>query len=156
MTRPGAPAEPLPPLRGIHHVKLPVSDLDVSLAFYETALGAERLPEADHLRADGTRYACILRAPGLGTLLELRLDPAQAAAQRHFDPLTIAVDDRAALAAWEAHLEAVGVPHSPVLPALQAWLLVVEDPDGIRVRLYTLETHGPEVPAAGDDPWIAG
>jgi catechol 2,3-dioxygenase-like lactoylglutathione lyase family enzyme len=144
------------PLRGIHHVKVPVADLDVSLAFYERTLCATRLPEADHVRDDGTRYACILRVPGLDTLLELRLNPEQAAAQWHFDPLTIAVDDRDALAAWDAHLTSVGAPHSPVLPSLQAWLVVVEDPDGIRVRLYTLETHGPEVVAAGDDPWITG
>ena len=35
-----------PPLQGIHHLKLPVSDLDTSLTFYERAFGGRRIPEA--------------------------------------------------------------------------------------------------------------
>lgn len=34
--------------------------------------------------------------------------------------------------------------HSRVLAGLQTWLVVVEDPDGNRFRLYTLEQHGPD------------
>ena len=45
-----------PPLQGIHHLKLPVSDLDTSLTFYQRAFGARRIPAADHRRAsDGSR-----------------------------------------------------------------------------------------------------
>jgi catechol 2,3-dioxygenase-like lactoylglutathione lyase family enzyme len=39
-----------PRLDGLHHVKLPVSDLAVALDHYERAFGAVRLPEADHFR----------------------------------------------------------------------------------------------------------
>jgi catechol-2,3-dioxygenase len=136
----------LPALQGVHHLKFPVSDLDLSLAFYERALGGRRKSEWDHIHRDGTRYAH----------LELRLDPKQAAAQRGFDPVTMAVQDRTALAAWADHLEVAGIEHSPVLIAIQAWLVVFADPDGRRLRLYTLETHGPEFPPDEDSPWIAG
>ena len=51
-----------PPLQGIHHLKLPVSDLDTSLIFYERAFGGRRIPEADHRRPDGSR-AYILTSP---------------------------------------------------------------------------------------------
>ena len=146
----------LPALKGVHHVKFPVSDLDRSLTFYEQAIGAKRVAAWDHIHKDGTRYAMILEVPGLGTKLELRLDPAQAAAQRGFDPVTIAVPDRAALAAWMAHLDAAGIEHSPVLAAIQAWLVVFVDPDGRRLRLYTLETHGPDIAPDEDSPWITG
>ncbi|MEA2726072.1 MAG: hypothetical protein QOD93_5816 [Acetobacteraceae bacterium] len=146
----------LPALQGVHHLKFPVSDLDLSLAFYERALGGQRKSEWDHIHRDGTRYAMILEVPGLGTHLELRLDPKQAAAQRGFDPVTMAVRDRTALAAWADHLEAAGIEHSPVLTAIQAWLVVFADPDGRRLRLYTLEMHGPELPPDEDSPWIAG
>lgn len=144
-----------PPLRGIHHVKLPVADLERSVDFYAAVFGAVRLVEADHVDAEGRLYAVILRVPGLDPLVELRLDPARARATTGFDPLTLAVDDRAALAAWRTHLDRLGVAHSEEIPAIRAWLVVFADPDGTRLRLYTLEQHGPEVPAAVDDPWVA-
>lgn len=146
----------LPVLQGVHHLKFPVTNLERSLAFYERALGGSRKAAWDHHHKDGTRYAMILEVPGLGAYLELRLDPTQAGAQRGFDPLTIAVQDRAALAAWSRHLDDAGIEHSPVLAAIQAWLVVFVDPDGRRLRLYTLETHGPELPPDEDSPWIAG
>jgi catechol 2,3-dioxygenase-like lactoylglutathione lyase family enzyme len=144
-----------PPLKGIHHVKLAVSDLDRALTFYETALGAQRVPQADHRHeADGSLYAYILDVPGLGALLELRLDPDEAKKQHHFDPLTIAVEDRTALAAWDRSLTEKGIFHSPIIVAVQAWLIVIEDPDGNRLRLYTLERHGPELPPDEGNLWL--
>ena len=102
-----------PPLQGIHHLKLPVSDLDASLTFYERAFGGRRIPEADHRRAsDGSLYAYILTVPGLGTALELRLDPERAERHRLFDPVTIAVRDRATLDAWDEYLTGSG--HRPL------------------------------------------
>lgn len=144
-----------PALAGIHHVKLAVSDLDAALAFYETALRARRIPAFDHRRkGDGTLYAYICEVPGLGAMMELRLNPARAAKHRGFDPLTIAVRDRAALDAWAARLEAAGLHRSPVIASIQAWLIAFDDPDGNRLRLYTLETHGPEIEAEEDNPWV--
>ena len=90
-----------PPLRGIHDLKFAVSDLDESLRFYERALGAKHVPELDHVRDDGTRFTVIVEVPGLGTVLQLRLDPERAARQAMFDPLAIAVDDQAALPSLE-------------------------------------------------------
>ena len=145
-----------PALLGVHHLKFAVSDLDCSLAFYQSALGGQRGAAWGHVHKDGPRYAVILEVPGLGTKLELRLDPAQAAAQRGFDPATIAVQDRAALAAWADHLDGAGIEHSPVLVAIQAWLVVFTDPDGRRLRLYTMEMHGPELPPDEDSCWITG
>ena len=137
-------------------MKVAVSDLDRSLAFYESALQARRIERFDHVREDGTTYAYILDVPGLGTLLELRLDPARARAGARFDPITLAVDDRAALEGWAEHLDAHGIRHSGVLVALQAWLLVVEDPDETRLRLYTLETHAPDLVPDYANVWLAG
>jgi catechol 2,3-dioxygenase-like lactoylglutathione lyase family enzyme len=144
-----------PTIGGIHHLKLPVSDLAVSLAFYERVFGARRIPEADHRRQDdGSLYAYILIVPGLGTLLELRLHPVRARAHAGFDPIILSVADRAALQVWSDHLDALAIPHSPVITAIQAWLMVIEDPDGHRLRLYTDEKHGPEHAPDEDSPWI--
>jgi hypothetical protein len=73
---------------------------------------------------------------------------------RHFDPVTIAVRDRATLDAWDEYLTSQGIIHSEVITAIQAWLIVVPDPDGHRLRLYTLETHGPELAPDEDNPWV--
>jgi len=145
----------LPELRGIHHLKLPVSDLHKSLDFYERALGATRIPQADHFREnDHALYAVILTVPGLGAMLELRLHPERARSHARFDPVTISVADRAALEQWDHHLSELGISHSPVITAIQAWLIVIEDLDGNRLRLYTQETHGPELPPDESNDWL--
>jgi catechol 2,3-dioxygenase-like lactoylglutathione lyase family enzyme len=144
----------IPAIQGVHHVKFPVADLGRSLAFYERVFGAERIPAADHVHPDGTRYAMILEVPGLGAKLELRLNPTQAIRQRLFDPITIAVADRAALRAWMDHLDGLGIEHSPPIAGIQAWLVVFRDPDERSLRLYTLETHRPDVPPDEDSPWL--
>jgi catechol 2,3-dioxygenase-like lactoylglutathione lyase family enzyme len=145
----------LPPLQGIHHIKIAVSDLQRSLSFYETLFGAKRIPQADHKHeADGSLYAFILDVPNLGSKLELRLNPEQAKKHFHFDPVTIAVKDKAALEKWQSYLDTKKLPHSPIIAAIQAWLIVLEDPDGNRLRLYTLETHGPDIKPDEDNSWL--
>lgn len=151
-----SPRENLPPLRGIHDLKFAVSDHDEALRFYERALGAQHVPELDHTRDDGTRFAAVVEVPGLGTVLQLRLDPERAARQAMFDPLAIAVDDRVALERFDAALTEREVLHSPILDAVSGWLIVLQDPDGNRIRLYTLESHGPEIKPAINSRWLTG
>jgi catechol 2,3-dioxygenase-like lactoylglutathione lyase family enzyme len=142
-------------IRGIHHVKFPVRDLERSITFYEAAFGARRIAAFDHRHHDGSLYALNLEVPGLATYLELRLNPRQADRERGFDPITLSVPDRASLERWIEHLDAAGFEHSPILTAVQGWLVVFDDPDGRRLRLYTLETHGPELPPDETSFWVA-
>jgi catechol 2,3-dioxygenase-like lactoylglutathione lyase family enzyme len=145
-----------PPYAGIHHLKLPVTDLERSSRWYAEVLGTRRIEALDHRRPDGALFAVILDAPGLGTRIELRLDPATAAALAGYDFLTLAVEDRSALDGWTAHLDSLGVPHSPPIVAMSGWLLVVPDPDGLRLRLYTNEPHGlGSERVEYDSPWLA-
>jgi catechol 2,3-dioxygenase-like lactoylglutathione lyase family enzyme len=144
-----------PPLMGIHHIKFAVTALDRSLHFYEDFLGAKRIPEADHRRtADGSLYAYVLEVPGLGCRLELLLNPEQAKTHRRLDPVTIAVKDRQALEAWDNLLTEKNIPHSPIMTAVQGWLMVIGDPDQNRVRLQTLENHGPELQPEEANEWL--
>jgi catechol 2,3-dioxygenase-like lactoylglutathione lyase family enzyme len=144
----------LPAIDGIHHLKFAVADCDVSLRFYEAVFGARRLARADHRDAEGRIYAYICDMPGWGTLLDLRLSAVHAGAAARFDPVTLNIPDRAALAAWVAHLDALGVTHSGEIVTALAFMLVIEDPDGRRIRLYTRETHGPELTGVRDHPWM--
>jgi len=145
---------PSPEFLNIHHLKFPVAELDRSLDFYTRALGAQRLDRLDHRDRDGRLFAIILDIPNLGTKLELRLHPGHAHAQQGFDPLTLGVHGRKDLEDWAVHFDAEGIVHSPVLTGYVGWVLVFEDPDGRRLRLYTHETHGPELPPSTDTYWL--
>ncbi|MCX4432119.1 MULTISPECIES: VOC family protein [Streptomyces] len=144
-----------PVVQGVHHIKVPVSDLERSIAWYRSVLGARRLEEFDHVTRDGELFAVILDVPDVNVPLELRLDPATAGRLAGFDPLTFTVKGRAELDGWIRHLDLLGVTHSPVIVALMGYLLVVPDPDGVRLRFYTDEPHG-----LGDEhvdfasPWL--
>ena len=87
-------------------------------------------------------------------MLELRLNADLADRHRGLRPVTIAVKNRQALDAWTAYLDGLGIAHSPVITAIQAWVLVLEDPDGHRLRLYSLQTHGPELTPDEDNSWL--
>ncbi|HEY2057381.1 MAG TPA: antibiotic biosynthesis monooxygenase [Amycolatopsis sp.] len=144
-----------PAHQGIHHIKLPVTDLERSTRWYSEVLGARRLAELDHRRPDGTLFAVILDVPGVDGKVELRLDPATAVALKGYDFLTLAIEDRPALDAWIARLDALGVPHSPAVVAMVGWLLVVTDPDGQRLRFYTRQPHGLGQSAVEfESPWL--
>jgi len=150
MSTPGIPAH-----AGIHHIKLPVTDLERSTQWYRDVLGARRLAELDHRRPDGTLFAVILDVPQLAGHLELRLDPATASALEGYDFLTMTIEDRPALDAWGIRLDALGIPHSPPIVAMAGWLLVVPDPDGLRLRFYTRQHHGlGESAIEFDSPWL--
>lgn len=131
-----------PEHQGLHHLKLCVSDLERSARWYGAVLGAGRVSELDHRRPDGTLFSVVLDVPHLPCRLELRLDPATARALDGNELLTLAVEDRAAVDEWIAHLDGLGVRHSPPVVAMVGWVLVVPDPDGLRLRLYTTEPHG--------------
>lgn len=144
----------LPTFEQIHHLKLPVSDLDRSAEFYGRALGAVRRAEFDHFSPSGVLFAYILEVPGLGTWLELRHLPDRARTLAGFDPITLQVADREALARWMRYFDAQGIAHSGILPGVVGWLLVFEDPDGLRTRFYTRERHGPEIKPSTDRRWL--
>ncbi|MEU6443306.1 VOC family protein [Streptomyces sp. NPDC047046] len=141
-----------PRLTGLHHVTLPVSDLEASTAWYARTLGATRIPGLDHHDPAGDRYSVVVALPGLDTPLQLRLAPEAVAAAGSYDPLTLGVGDRAELDRWAARLDSVGVPHGPVAEARLGHALSFHDPDGTLLRLYTapaggLESAVPDIPA---------
>ena len=114
-------------VRGVHHVKLPVSDLTRSRGWYESVLGVRPWLEFP----DGNGVIRGVAYHPLGTLtLCLREDPPRASAFAGFDPL--------------------GIPHGPVTTATLGWLLSTTDPDGVDLRFYTAEHHPPgAVPGGG-------
>lgn len=131
-----------PLLRGIHHLKLPVSDLATSVDWYQRVFGAEHIERFDHHDRAGTRYAVILRIPGIEVPVELRWAPTAAKVIRGYDPVSFTVGSDDGLARWRDHLDALDIEHSPILTALAGKLLVFVDPDGTYLRVLTMPEDG--------------
>lgn len=131
----------VPLLDGIHHVKIPVTDLARSREWYERVFGFT--VELEFRDDDGVMRGLSGRLPGLGgTMLALRETPEVARAIAGFDPFGFGITDRAAAEAWVAWLDEQGVAHSPVIDATIGWLVVLHDPDGLELHLYSWQLHG--------------
>lgn len=129
-----------PTLAGIHHVKFPVVDLEVSRGWYERVFGLTVEMEFRD-DADGPVMGIVF-VPVNGVRICLRQNPGAAAGIAGFDPVSLAVVDRDDLDVWAAHLDGLGIEHSPVIDATIGWMIVFHDPDGTEHHLYTLASHG--------------
>jgi catechol 2,3-dioxygenase-like lactoylglutathione lyase family enzyme len=128
-----------PVLAGIHHVKLPVTDLARSREWYESRLGYEVQVE---FVEQGRLMGYSLAHPNGGPQLGLRLDPERARAAAGFDYFAIGVPDREAIDQLAARLTGLGEQHAGVHWATIGWILPhLHDPDGHEVRFYTFAHH---------------
>jgi catechol 2,3-dioxygenase-like lactoylglutathione lyase family enzyme len=124
-----------PLLAGVHHLKLPVSDLARSRAWYESRLGYQ--VQTDFVE-DGVVMGYAMEHPNGGPPLGLRLDPARARAAAGFDYFAIGVPDKSSIDALAERLTALGDGHAGVHMASIGWILpLLHDPDGHEVRFYT-------------------
>jgi catechol 2,3-dioxygenase-like lactoylglutathione lyase family enzyme len=141
-----------PELDGVHHVKLPVSDLNRSRAWYASRLGYQAGTE---FVENGTVMGVVMAHPNGGPDLGLRLDPELAARAAGFDYFSIGVPTKAALEALAERLTALGEAHAGVHFATIGWILPgAHDPDGHEVRFYTTQAHtdwaDPEIATVDD------
>jgi len=128
-----------PALAGIHHLKLPVTDLARSAEWYRSRLGYRVLIE---FVEQGKLMGYSLEHPRGGPPLGLRLDPARARAAAGFDYFAIGVPDKEAIDQLAARLSALGEQHAGVHWASIGWILPdLHDPDGHEVRFYTHSHH---------------
>ncbi|MEO6901292.1 MAG: VOC family protein [Mycobacteriaceae bacterium] len=125
-----------PSIIGVHHVKFPVSNLQLSRDWYERVLGLEVL--VDFVDEDGVVRGLAGLLPGLPPVaVALRENSSAAAGAAGFDPVSFAVTDRDAAMAWADHLDHLGVDRSDVAEGTLGWTLDIADPDGIIIRLYS-------------------
>ena len=129
----------IPTLDGVHHVKLPVADLDRSIDWYASRLGYRVVLE---FQQRGVRTGVSMAHPDGGPDLGLVEAPEKSRAAAGFDYFSIGVPDRARLVALADHLTALGETHAGVQFATLGWILpMLHDPDGHEVRFYTIESH---------------
>jgi catechol 2,3-dioxygenase-like lactoylglutathione lyase family enzyme len=137
----------VPALAGIHHLKLPVTDLARSQEWYRSRLGYQMQVE---FVEQGQLTGCSLAHPAGGPDLGLRLDPERARAAAGFDYFAIGVPDKEAMEGLAARLDELGQVHAGVHQASFGWILPeVLDPDGHALRFYTMQHHTD--PGAGPD-----
>jgi catechol 2,3-dioxygenase-like lactoylglutathione lyase family enzyme len=144
-----------PTLVGIHHITIPVTDIEHSMAWFRTVLGASHTTALDHIDSAGIRFAVIVTVPGISVPVMLRWAPVAAQALRECDVLALAVHTDADLEAWIAHLDTTGAEHSPVIAGGAGSVVVIADPDSQFIRLMTTPTHseaGLSVAATPLDP----
>ena len=128
-----------PQLAGIHHLKLPVTDLARSREWYETRLGCRvQIEFVEQGPAHGLRP----RAPNGGPPLSLRLNPERARAAAGFDYFAIGVPGKETIEQLGTRLTALGEQHAGVYWATIGWILPhLHDPDGHEIRFYTHQQH---------------
>ncbi|GAB4001922.1 VOC family protein [Nocardioides ultimimeridianus] len=140
----------VPLLDGVHHVKLPVADLERSRDWYVSRLGYETMIE---FTKDGRLTGITLSHPRGGPMLGLVHHPELAARAAGFDYFSIAVPDKESIDALAARLADLGEQNAGVQFATLGWILpMTHDPDGHEVRFYTTSQHT-ELPA--DGPLVA-
>ncbi len=121
-------------LSGVHHVRIPVSQLDPAVDWFADLLGYER---AFPFKTEGAVVGWALQHPDGGPSLALVEDPVRASACRGFALLAFGVPDEETAHRIAARLDARGVAHGGVQPALvKVKLPFVEGPDGILFGFY--------------------
>ena len=123
---------------GVHHLKVPVTDLVRSRDWYADILSVA--VDLEFRDDDGTVRGVAFERRG-GLTLCLREDPARARALAGFDPYAVLVPTRRDLDRVLDRLDDLGVAHGPVVTASLGWLVRAVDPDGIELRFYTEERH---------------
>lgn len=122
-------------ISGIHHVKLPVTDVARSRTWYEKVLGFESVIE---FVESGILMGVAMRHNDCGPQIALRHDPDRARALRGFDAVALTVPAPDQVHDWASALDRLGEAHGGVVAGHggSAVLVGLHDPDGIEIRLY--------------------
>ena len=125
---------------GLHHIKIPVSDLPTSRAWYERVFDLEPLTEFRD-DEDGVVRGVSYRSKR-ELSLALREDPRAAGGFAGFDPFAIMLRGRSDIEHWAERLDGLGVAHSAIREAPIGYIMSFDDPDGLELRFYTLNEKG--------------
>lgn len=128
----------MPTFSGITHVAITVSDLSVSVPWYQRLLGADPVLDENTGPFHHTVFAI-----GGGVLLGLHTFPEGVTEGDTFeerrlglDHIAFQCDNRADLAAWETHLDDLNIKHGDITDAHYGSGLSFRDPDNIALEFF--------------------
>lgn len=113
----------VPPIVGVHHIKIPVSDIERSRAWYTDDDGVVR------------GVAGSLSDPSGRVVLSVALRQNPEVSAGPVDPLPLSVPEHSDLQRWVDHVVASGFDAPRVANAVAA----LHDPDGHEIRLFSPE-----------------
>ena len=125
---------------GLHHIKIPVSDLPTSRSWYERVFDLEAFMEFRD-DEDGVVRGVAYRSKG-ELAISLRENAPAASGFAGFDPFAIMLRGRSDIEHWARRLDGLGVTHSPVIEVAIGYIMTFDDPDGLQLRFYTLNENG--------------
>jgi glyoxylase I family protein len=120
----------------ITHVALTVTDLDISVPWYERVLGAAPVLDEDTGPFRHVVFALGDTLLGLHVFPDPRHDVAFDERRPGLDHVSFGCADRAEIRRWAARLTQLGVAHGEVVEAHYGVGLSFRDPDGIALELF--------------------
>jgi glyoxylase I family protein len=121
----------------LNHVALTVTDLTISVPWYEQVFGS-----APVLDEDTGPFRHVVFALGR-TLFGLHEFPGDVGGSAPFDPHRLGLDhvsfgcaDRISLAAWATRLDRLGITHGGIVDAGYGSGLSFKDPDGLPLEVF--------------------
>ncbi len=126
-----------PTLSGLSHVALTVSDLTVSVPWYEQVFGQAAVLDEDTGPFRHVVFALGSTLFGLHTFPEGQItDVAFTPRRVGLDHVSFACADRDELIRWAANLDRLGVQHGGVKDAGYGSGLSFKDPDGLPLEIF--------------------
>ena len=119
---------------GIHHVRLPVSDVLRSRDWYGGVFEFEPILDFE----EEERVVGVVLEHPCGIMVGLHAEPARVSALVGFSPVAFCVGGLKDLDNWSKRLDHLGVAHSSAAEAHIGWSVMIPDPDGLLVQLHTV------------------
>ncbi|MGJ6121289.1 VOC family protein [Mycolicibacterium sp. Y3] len=133
---------------GVHHVSLTVTDLTASIEWYQRVFQTQRLDiTIPHYGREETGYSVLLPEPRSGLIFGLHTNTGNRGepfdeARTGLDHVSFGVSGRAALEAWVAWLDELGVEHTGIVDEvdpIRYSTVVFRDPDNIQLELIAMD-----------------